>query len=369
MIRVTDAAAGTDVAYNYGMFDFNQQNFYWNFLQGRMLYWMAPADPERWIAGNLAAGRAVEIQELAMTPAQARSLAAALARNAQPDEMYYRYQPFNDNCSTRVRDALNVALDGAIERQTSGIATGATLRSRTAELTARSPVWYFSLMLLLGPSTDEPLTAWDDAFIPMNFAEDVAAAVNPALAGGTAPLVAAASVEGVPGGGQAPGRSPSSWLGWFLVLGVLVGGLLAWAGGRSGAGRGRRAFLTFGGLWTLLSGLAGLIMIYLWAFTDHTYAYRNENILQASVLGLAMFGALAVWARRDGPPPAQLRGLALAVAALSILGVLLQLLPWFRQVNAPVLVFFVPANLGMALGALRATPAGATTTGPTAALP
>jgi hypothetical protein len=57
------------------------------------------------------------------------------------------------------------------------------------------------------------------------------------------------------------------------------------------------------------------------------------------------------------------------VAALSVLGVLIQLLPWFSQVNAPILVFFVPANLGMALGAMRAVPTIPTTTGPTATLP
>jgi hypothetical protein len=97
-------------------------------------------------------------------------------------------------------------------------------------------------------------------------------------------------------------------------------------------------------------------MVYLWAFTDHSYAYRNENMLQASVLGLIMFGLLAAWARRGGPAPTGVRLLASIVAALSLLGVLMQVLPWFSQVNGPALVFFVPANFGMALGAFRAAP-------------
>ncbi|TFG50363.1 MAG: hypothetical protein E4H38_03705 [Gemmatimonadales bacterium] len=110
-------------------------------------------------------------------------------------------------------------------------------------------------------------------------------------------------------------------------------------------------------------------MLYLWAFTDHSYAYRNENMLQASILGLIMFGFLAGWARRSGPAPNGVRVLAVAVAVLSLLGVLIQVLPWFAQVNGPILVFFVPANLGMALGAIRAAPRPTTMTGPTAALP
>jgi hypothetical protein len=369
MIRVTDSAAGTDIAYNFGIFDFRQKNFYWNFLQGRMLYSMAGYIAALDIQRYANAGRSVEIQDLALTPDQARTLAANLARNALPDMKDYRYEPYRDNCSTRVRDALNLSLGGSLEAPLAARPAHATYRSRTAELTAGSPGWYFGLMLLLGPSTDEPLSAWEDSFIPMNFARYLEPALNPVLEGGTAPLVEAASLQPAREGVGLSARSPASWLGWFLVLGCLLGGLLAWAGGRNGAGRGRRPFLVLAGMWTLLSGLAGLVIIYLWAFTDHTYAYRNENVLQANVLGLAMFALLAAWARRDGPAPAGLRVLAMMVAGLSGLGVLIQVLPWFPQVNAPILVFFVPANLGMALGAMRAVPAIPTTTGPTATLP
>lgn len=361
MIRVTDPAAGTDIAYNFGMFDFAQKNFFWNFLQGRMWYWMQGDDPKGWLRGYARAGRSIEIQELALSPEQARSLAGALARNAQPDQMYYRYEPYRDNCSTRVRDALDVSLGGALGRDLSALGSGATYRSRTAELTAGSAPIYFGLMLLLGPSTDQPLSAWEDSFIPMNLARDLQPVVMPAAAGGTAPLVAAASHR--PGTGEESGtRRPQSLLGWFLAFGVFVGGVLGWAGARSGAGRGRGPFLVLGSLWSLLSGGAGFLMVYLWAFTDHTYAWRNENLLQASVLGLVLFLLMAGWARRGGPAPASVRALAITIAVLSAAGVALQLLPWFSQVNGAALLFFVPANVGMALGAARAAPA---TTEPT----
>lgn len=371
IIRVTDPVAGTDIAYNYGIFDFRQENFYWNFVQGGMLYSMAGYDATRDIGRYVEAGRSIEVQDLALTPDQARRLAANLARNAQPDKRDYRYDPYRDNCSTRVRDALNLSLDGALEAPLTALSTGATYRSRTAELTAGSPGWYFGLMLLLGPSTDQPLSAWEDSFIPMNFARYIAPATNPAaVANGDAEaLVATTRLQPAREGVTPSTRAPSSWLGWFLVLGVLLGGMLAWTGGRSGTGKGRRSFLVLAGFWTLLSGLAGLIMVYLWAFTAHSYAYRNENLLQASVLGLVMFGFLAGWARRGDPAPVAVRVLAATVAAFSVLGVAIQLLPWFSQVNAPILAFFVPANLGMALGARRAAPSLTTTPEPSAVRP
>ena len=123
-----------------------------------------------------------------------------------------------------------------------------------------------------------------------------------------------------------------------------------------------------GGLWSLLSGLAGLIMVYLWAFTDHVIAYRNENILQASTLGLALFVVMAAWARRGGPAPQSVRILSMTIAVLSLTGLVLQVVPWFSQVNGVALAFFLPANLGMAFGAARAAPRAATTA-PTEAPP
>ncbi|HEX2095552.1 MAG TPA: DUF4105 domain-containing protein, partial [Longimicrobiaceae bacterium] len=37
---IHDPVRGTDLAYNYGLFDFRQENFVLRFVQGRMLYWM-----------------------------------------------------------------------------------------------------------------------------------------------------------------------------------------------------------------------------------------------------------------------------------------------------------------------------------------
>jgi hypothetical protein len=37
-IRVYDPASGKDFAFNYGVFDFDQPNFYLNFTRGHLLY-------------------------------------------------------------------------------------------------------------------------------------------------------------------------------------------------------------------------------------------------------------------------------------------------------------------------------------------
>ncbi len=42
-IRIKDAARGTDLTYNWGMFDFNQPRFIQRFLTGDTRYWMEAA--------------------------------------------------------------------------------------------------------------------------------------------------------------------------------------------------------------------------------------------------------------------------------------------------------------------------------------
>jgi hypothetical protein len=54
-----------------------------------------------------------------------------------------------------------------------------------------------------------------------------------------------------------------------------------------------------------------------------------------------------------------------AILVASILGLILKVFPGPQQVNGVVLAFFIPANFGMALGAMRAVQSSARTLGPT----
>ena len=95
--------------YNYGIFDFAQENFFLNFARGRMLYRLDVA-PLDWTLRQYAAERrwAIE-QRLALDDDQARALADFLAWNARPEHADYRYDYFLANCSTKARDAIHRA--------------------------------------------------------------------------------------------------------------------------------------------------------------------------------------------------------------------------------------------------------------------
>ena len=73
-IVVHDPASGESLAYNYGIFDFDQQDFLLNFARGRMRYRMAVDEFADDLAMYRDEGREITEQRLALTPEPARTL-------------------------------------------------------------------------------------------------------------------------------------------------------------------------------------------------------------------------------------------------------------------------------------------------------
>jgi hypothetical protein len=159
-IVVQDGATGESVSYNYGMFDFRQENFILRFARGQMLYWMQGI-PSAWYDRTyVRADRSIWRQELNLTPAQRVELRRFLEWNALEENKYYAYDYFRDNCATRVRDALDRVLGGRIRAATDTIATPYSYRWHTRRLVAAQPLVYTGIDLGLGRPTDRPISAW-----------------------------------------------------------------------------------------------------------------------------------------------------------------------------------------------------------------
>ena len=83
-IVIHDPARGQAVSYNYGMFDFEEANFFVNFLRGRMTYQISAEDPVEEIAWYTGEGRSITRQDLRLSVAQASALQAYLENNLIP---------------------------------------------------------------------------------------------------------------------------------------------------------------------------------------------------------------------------------------------------------------------------------------------
>jgi Domain of unknown function (DUF4105) len=349
-IWVRDSLRGTSIAYNYGLFSFRQQNFLLRFIQGRMLYWMQGFEAEPYFDLYVRADRSVWVQELDLPPAARAALAEFLEWNARPENRFYRYDYYRDNCSTRVRDALDRVLGGRIRQATDRIPTPHTYRWQTARLTATDLPVYTGLLYALGPGADRPLSAWEDMFLPIELQRHLRSITVATSDGGMGPLVKSERTLYLSREYPDP-PAPPNWLLGFAAAGLALGAALVVLGrSRPAGGTSRVLFLVLAGLWTLVSGIAGLILTGFWAFTDHRIAYRNENLLQANLLSLVLFFLIpaALWRARWAGRPAG--WVAVCLAGLSLLGLALTLIPGLSQMNGEIVALALPANVGLALG-------------------
>lgn len=358
-IRLLDTSTGYDVSYNWGIFDFQQEDFVPRFLRGEMLYMMAPFATEPMIEMYRAAGREVIAQELALTPAEKLELRDFAERNALPGNREYFYDYFLDNCSTRVRDLLDQVLGGAIFSRFGTEPTGTSYRDHTRRLTQPDPALYTGMDILLGSPGDQPITVWAEMFLPMTLRDAIRDLRVADGEGGTRPLVISEDLLAEARVADEPERAPT-WWPWYLLVGLLGGAAFVFLGRRAAGGSApaRLAFAGFGGLWGAVAGLAGLILVAV-LFTDHQFMIWNENLFLLSPLSLALtpLAPLAVvrpsariWAART----------AGAVVVLAVIGLVIGLMPFAVQENAFEIALVLPLHIGLWLGvsALGASAAG-----------
>lgn len=357
---IHDPEAGTDDAYHYGLFDMSEEGFMLHFLQGRMWYSMGEAPGPWLIDAYRRYGRDVTVQELRLTPDQVLRLQAFLEWNMRPENRVYRYDYFQDNCSTRIRDALDRVMDGTLEETLGDRPSPVTYRAQAVALTAEDGLLTTAMDLGLGPLADQPITRWDLAFIPMRLRDDLRALTVEAD-GERVPLVASErdlpatarpdeSLAAAPARTTPPTRAPG-----LLLIGLLIGGILAGAGrvavreqAPAGWRTAARWTLSLGGsLWGLLSGVLGTVLLALWTLTDHEFAWRNENLLQTNPLALALV-VLVPLAVMAGRRRSAARFVALVLAGLSLVGLALHPLPLTAQQNLPVIALAMPIHLGLA---------------------
>lgn len=336
-IVVDDPGLPEPVSYNFGYFDMEEPDFVARFVRGDMRYRLVALPLSQDLAYYREVGRGVSVQWLDLEPARAQALAEALALNARPENAVYRYDYFTDNCSTRVRDALDTALGGALERRLASRSRGNTYRGDAVRLASPAPWMWLGFDLGLGPAADRPNSLWQDAFVPMRLAD----ALSGMRLDDGRPLVV--DIEEVlphrlP---PEPAEAPRPWWPWLLA------GLLL-AGGVRTLGRRRPSTLAAAALpfWAL-GGVLGLVMVLLWGFTEHRFAWANQNLLLLSPLGLLMLhGGWRITRGREAGTP--FRVLAWILAGGAVAALFLHLLPVLPQRNAHWIALLLPLHVALA---------------------
>ena len=358
-ILIRDRRTGQELAWNWGLFSFEDPDFIPRFLRGTMLYSMGPALLEPFLEAYRSANRTVYANEILLTQAEARRVDELVRQNFEPENRAYVYHSLLDNCSTRVRDVLDMVLRGTLRERFGAAMTPMSFRWHTRRLVQRT-VWIDQgVSFLLGTRGDLPRTEWEAMFIPMELMRLLEGFERLDGVGGTRPLLGPRQVLVQAARPPTP-ETPSSFSLLWLVLGSGCAALFLSLGtaARRGGLSARAGLAGSVALWGVFSGLLGGILVTVW-FTDHDFIQWNANILQLSPLALPLAAIMGVALTRNswwyGRPGRLGTTLALLIAGLSVLAGLLQLTTILRQGNAEVLAVGIPTNLGIAVALVRAT--------------
>jgi hypothetical protein len=375
-LLIRNLETGEALAWNWGLFNFEDVDFIPRFLRGTMRYSMGPADPEWFLQSYASANRAVHANRVHLTQQQIAELDAFVRWNYLPENRPYIYDYYRDNCSTRVRDALDVVLGGALRAQFEGVSTGRSYRWFSRRQVQGTSWVDQGLSFLLGIRGDRPIDQWGAMFLPMElmaYLEEVRIQPDGAEAGDAPyPLLGPREIWVASDRPPLPETPPGPSLA-LLALGLLGGAVVTVSGvrqSRGGTGLATWAMRGVAAVWGIVAGGLGLLLAVSW-WTDHHFIQANMNLLQTNpavlipAFALAFTGAGRTHRAQDhraqgGPTPARLTSLRRAhirgaarwigagVAALSVLGALAQIHPLIRQGNLDVLVVALPLNLAIA---------------------
>lgn len=169
--------------YNYGTTDFTKPvSVGWGFLRGQGEFWVSITTPNTMLRRYKAMDRSVWRQVLPLKPDKARVLAEKLAINALPENRSYVYHHFHDNCTTRVRDLVDDAFDGALRVGTDK-PVGPTFREYARQGFAQDKWLLVITDFVLGRDADIQPTLWQAMFLPRFLRDQVqhALGVEPVL--------------------------------------------------------------------------------------------------------------------------------------------------------------------------------------------
>ncbi len=271
-IRVHDPVTGFDRVFNYGVFDFDQENFYLNFAKGKMIYQLGMSHYAPFRDYYISEDRFVKEQYLNLTPDETQQFFDFLANNYKPENREYLYNYVYDNCATKIPEVVNHLFGNRLKYDSTFIEKGKTVRDLMHDYLAYQPWGEWMIDIGLGMQIDKEANLSEFMFLPdyVFTAFEGATIVDD---GEPRSLVKRTQIL------HTPVNSPSEngWLtpmNFFIIL-FFVGGWITHLNMKSGKRTRILDGILFG-----FSGVVGCWLVFLWAGTAHLSTW-NFDLLWA----------------------------------------------------------------------------------------
>ena len=164
-IRLQDTENHIDAVFNYGVFSFDTDNFYYKFVKGETWYQLG-IEPTRFFMRDYDwEKRPVYEQRLNLTDEQARAFAEALAVNYRPENREYLYNFVFDNCATRPYNLIKSIFGDTIISDYKDW-EGCTYREYLQHYTGVGTWEDLGINMIFGRRADERMYGEDRLFLP-----------------------------------------------------------------------------------------------------------------------------------------------------------------------------------------------------------
>ena len=272
-IRVSDPVIGMDNIFNYGLFDFNQPNFYTNFVKGRLLYKVGKQSFGRFITSYNYQKRWMKEQVLNLSQVEKQDMYALLEQNVLPHNAEYLYDPYFNNCATKLRDITKDILGNRVYFPSSFSNDSYTMRQLMNKELHWNTWGNFGINLALGNTLDKAITAEDYMYLPDYVYESFRKAnklknnVDTPLVKNEKLLLNFKEIKIKP-----------KWYNPFFIFSIAL--LLTIIITYRDQKRNKRTKLLDFSIF-FVTGLLGLVICFLWFFTNHSTTPNNFNFLWA----------------------------------------------------------------------------------------
>lgn len=271
-LRIIDSTNNRDIVFNYGTFNFDEPNFYLKFIRGKLKYFVSLDEFNSFAYSLQLENRSITEQVLNLTCEEKKKLKEYLQWNLLPANMYYKYDFTFDNCTTRLRDLVEITANDSVEFR-SILTEPSTFRDAIHEyLNQSEKLWSkLGIDILLGSRLDNMMTNKEAMFLPNNLMN----AFDSASINGV-PLVKDKEIilknKYVPH----EHNNITNPLFIFSCLFVVIA-FLSFSTNR----KIQRFLRSFDSFLLFLNGLLGVLLLFMWFGTDHFMTKSNYNLLWA----------------------------------------------------------------------------------------
>ncbi|MBS9774392.1 MAG: DUF4105 domain-containing protein [Tenacibaculum sp.] len=269
-IRIKDQSLNLDLIYNYGIFDFQQKNFYLKFTKGFMEYKLMKYPFHYALQSAEEDKRWMKQQVLNLTIKERNAFFNFLEQNSLPKNANYLYDPFFNNCATKPRDIIKHILKENLILS-NVFTSNKSLRQLMNNEINQNTWGSLGINIALGSVLDKKATSEEYMYLP-DYVYKGLSTSKIKRNGKTENLVKRTDI--LLNFKEKPFKSDvfSPFL-FFLVL-LIVGLFISFKDVKN-----KRRTKWFDFILLFSTGIIGVIIVFLWFFTNHSTAPNNFNVL------------------------------------------------------------------------------------------